>query len=66
MFKFHRNFIKIYVQLVYTKSVQSVQKTETKYVQSIQKIATKFVQNSQKLHKKKYVQPVHTKFVQFA
>ena len=58
MFKFHRNFIKIYVQLVYTKSVQSVQ--------SIQKIATKFVQNSQKLHKKKYVQPVHTKFVQSA
>ena len=63
MFKFHRNFIKIYVQLVYTKSVQ---KKETKSVQSIQKIATKFVQNSQKLHKKKYVQPVHTKFVQSA
>ena len=52
MFKFHGNFIKIYVQLVYTKSVQSVQKTETKYVQFIQKTATKFVQKSQKLHKK--------------
>ena len=43
MFKFHGNFIKIYVQLVYTKSVQSIQKTAARSIQSVQKTETKSV-----------------------
>ena len=64
LFKFHRNFIKKSIQLVYTKSVQSVHKTATKFVQSVQKTATKSVQISQKLYKKICSTCSHIKSIQ--